>query len=463
MLGASPKSVSRKVKVAPRVSKRVALTTAFSTVVAKKIIPIDDIELTDEFSQTFDLMENSNDCLFITGKAGTGKSTLLRYFRAKTQKNIAVLASTGISAITVNGQTIHSFFQFPPRFIQQSEIRLLGRTRQLIQKVDTIIIDEASMVRADIMDGIDYSLRINRANDKPFGGVQIILMGDLFQLPPVVRADTREIFEKKYAGPYFFSARVFKEIAIRCIELIHIFRQKDPKFISLLNNIREGVHTERDLKFLNSRVVRETNEKSTYITLTPRNDDAARINTEHLDKINEPPQTFTAIVTDEFKESEYPNEFYLVLKSNAQVMMIRNDTEQKRWVNGSLGHVEKLTSSSIRVNINGKVHEVLREKWEKIQYIYNPDTEAVEAKVIGTFEQFPTRLAWAITIHKSQGQTFDNVDIDIGDGAFAHGQVYVALSRCTSLEGIRLKRNISRRDVIFDHRVREFNLQSREI
>ncbi len=460
MLGQRPKLTSGKKSVAPRVSKRPALTRISSAIVAKKIIAIDDIELTEEFKQTFALMEDSNDCLFITGKAGTGKSTLLRYFRAKTQKNIAVLASTGISAITVNGQTIHSFFQFPPRFIQQSEIRFLGRTRQLIQKLDAIVIDEASMVRADIMDGIDYSLRINRANEQPFGGVQIILMGDLFQLPPVVRADTRGIFEKKYASPYFFSARVFEQAAIRRIELIHIFRQKEPKFIALLNNIREGVHTEKDLKFLNSRVVGEMKQKSTCVTLTPRNDNAARINTEHLVKINEPAQTFTAIVTDEFKESEYPNEFQLVLKSHAQVMMIRNDTEQKRWVNGSLGHVEKLTAASIKVNINGNVYEVLREKWQKIQYVYNPDTEAVEAKVIGTFEQFPVRLAWAITIHKSQGQTFDDVDIDISGGAFAHGQVYVALSRCTSLEGIRLKRNILRRDIIFDPRVREFNLQS---
>lgn len=460
MLGQRPKRSSGKKSFALRVSKRAALTTFSSTLVAKKIIPIDDIELTEEFQQTFALMEDSKDSLFITGKAGTGKSTLLRYFRAKTQKNIAVLASTGISAITINGQTIHSFFQFPPRFIQQSEIRFLGRTRQLIQKLDAIVIDEASMVRADIMDGIDYSLRINRVNDQPFGGVQMILMGDLFQLPPVVRADTRGIFEKKYTSPYFFSARVFQEAPIRCIELIHIFRQKDPKFIALLNNIREGEHTQQDLKFLNSRVVRETKEKSTHITLTPRNDQAAKINTEHLVKINEPTQTFTAIVTDEFKESEYPNEFHLTLKNNAQVMMIRNDAEQKRWVNGSLGHVEKLTAASIKVNINGKVHEVLREKWEKIQYIYNPDAEAIEAKVIGTFEQFPIRLAWAITIHKSQGQTFDDVDIDIGSGAFAHGQVYVALSRCTSLEGIRLKRNILPRDIIFDRRVREFNLQS---
>lgn len=459
MFANNSNSESKPIIVGPNVSKMNVKSTIRKTIVARKIIPIDDIELTDEFKQTFALMENSKDCLYITGKAGTGKSTLLRYFREKTNKKIAVLSPTGIAAITVNGQTIHSFFQFPPRFIQPSEVKLLGKTRQLVQKVDTIIIDEASMVRADIMDGIDYSLKINRSNDAPFGGAQIILMGDLFQLPPVVRADMKEFFDKKYSSPYFFSASVFEKVAIRCIELTHIFRQKDPQFIALLNNIREGSHTEGDLKFLNSRVVGETTEKSTYITLTPKNDDAARINAEHLAKINEPPQTFTAIIADDFKESEYPNEFHLVLKKNAQVMMIRNDTEQKRWVNGSLGHVEKLTTTSIRVNINGNVHEVLREKWEKIQYKYNPETESVEPEVIGTFEQFPVRLAWAITIHKSQGQTFDDVDIDIGDGAFAHGQVYVALSRCTSLEGIRLKRNISRRDVIFDHRVREFNLK----
>ncbi len=425
---------------------------------AKENIGIKDIQLTDDFKAALELMKNGEECQFITGRAGTGKSTLLRYFRTTTSKKVVVLAPTGIAAINVGGQTIHSFFQLPPRFIQESEVKLLGKTRALIQEMDTLVIDEASMIRADVMDGIDLSLRINRSNNKPFGGVKIILIGDLFQLPPVVGRDMNEFFEKKYQSPFFFSARVFGKRNIRCYELTHIFRQSDPKFISLLNNVRENKHTEKDMALLNSRLIEEDHfdEEEVFVVLTATNEAASRINAYNLSKIEDRPYRYQAKVAQKFEEREYPNDFSLVLKKGAQIMMIKNDVEKKRWVNGSIGIIEELTDSSIRVNLNGNLYDVPRHKWEKIQYVYSEEANRIEPHVIGTFDQFPLKLAWAITIHKSQGQTFDDVVIDVGSGAFAHGQVYVALSRCTRLEGIRLKRKIHSSDVIFDSRVLEF-------
>ncbi len=428
----------------------------------KANIGIEDIQLTADFHAAVELMRNGDACQFITGRAGTGKSTLLRYFRDTTRQNVVVLAPTGIAAINVGGQTIHSFFQLPPRFIQESEVNLLGKTRALIQKIDTIIIDEASMVRADVMDGIDMSLRINRSSNKPFGGVKIILIGDLFQLPPVVGQDMNEFFEKKYQSPFFFSARVFDKVDIRCFELTHIFRQSEPKFIALLNNIRENKHTETDMALLNSRLIGEddyVDEEEAFVVLTATNDAAARINAYNLSKIEDEPYRYQARVTDKFDEREYPNEYSLTLKKGAQIMMIKNDVEKRRWVNGSIGFVEQLSESLIQVNIGGNVYDVPQHKWEKIQYVYSEAADRIEPNVIGTFDQFPLKLAWAITIHKSQGQTFDDVVIDVGGGAFAHGQIYVALSRCTKLEGIRLKRKIHARDVIFDGRVLEFHLR----
>ncbi len=426
---------------------------------AKKNIEIKDIQLTDDFKAVLELMKNGDECQFVTGRAGTGKSTLLRYFRATTAKNVVVLAPTGIAAINVSGQTIHSFFQLPPRFIQESEVKLLGKTRSLVQKIDTLVIDEASMIRADVMDGIDLSLRINRSNNKPFGGVKIILIGDLFQLPPVVGRDMNEFFEKKYQSPFFFSARVFGKLNIRCFELTHIFRQSEPKFISLLNNIRENKHTDNDMTLLNSRFIDDDtfDEDEVFVVLTATNEAASRINAYNLSKIEDEPYQYQAKVAQKFEEREYPNNYSLILKKGAQIMMIKNDVEKKRWVNGSIGFVEDLTESAIRVNISGNVYDVPRNKWEKIQYVYSEAADRIEPNVIGTFEQFPLKLAWAITIHKSQGQTFDDVVIDVGNGAFAHGQVYVALSRCTKLEGIRLKKKIHASDVIFDSRVLEFH------
>lgn len=425
---------------------------------SKKKIGIDEVEITEDFAEALRLMEETAESLFITGKAGTGKSTLLRYFRAKTQKNIAVVAPTGIAAINVEGQTIHSFFRLPPTFIQEQDVRRLDhKSRAVIDRLDILIVDEVSMVRADVMDGIDWALKSNRGSSEPFGGVQVILFGDLHQLAPVVDRNMGEFFDKKYATPYFFSAQVFKAAGLRHIELGHIFRQRDAEFIRILNNIRDHEHTFDDLETINARVAAcDDPEDSSRITLTATNSAAFQINAANLTRIRKTGRAYRANVTGKFDEKEFPNDFELALKVGSQVMMVKNDTVEKRWVNGSLGKVVELGDDSIKVRIGRITHDVDRVKWEKIRYVYNEDTDHVEPESIGSFEQYPLKLAWAITIHKSQGQTFDRVAIDTGSGAFSHGQIYVALSRCASLEGIVLKRPITPRDIIFDRRVLDF-------
>lgn len=415
-----------------------------------------DFDFNEEFQQAFDLLEHSKNHVIITGKAGTGKSTLLEYFRQKTQKNIVVLAPTGVAAIKVSGQTIHSFFKLPPKFIHKDVVNRL-RNREVMETLETLVIDEASMVRADLLDGIDYALRINRNNlDEPFGGVQVILFADLFQLSPVVDRDISDMMFKLYRTPYFFSAEVFNEINVEYFELNKIYRQKNPEFIKLLNKIRvKDIKTE-DLFKLNQRLNREIGYGAQgIITLTATNRHANSINQHCLDKIASEEFTFRANTWGDFDEKNSPAEAVLKLKRKAQVMMIKNDPE-KRWVNGTLGEIAGVTERSIQVDIRGEIIEVPRVSWEKIEYNYNREAERIEEKIVGTFEQYPIKLAWAITIHKSQGQTFDHVIIDLEQGAFSHGQVYVALSRCTSLEGIILKQPVNYDDIIFDARIYEF-------
>jgi ATP-dependent exoDNAse (exonuclease V) alpha subunit len=416
----------------------------------------DNLELNDEFLGAFNLLENTNESIFITGKAGTGKSTLLKYFKKNTSKNVAILAPTGVAAINVGGQTIHSFFKFPPRLIQKDNIRR-RRNSEIIQKLDTVIIDEVSMVRADLMDGIDYALRINRDEMKlPFGGVQMIFFGDLFQLPPVVEKEARGILDQIYDSPYFFKASVFNKLKLRYVELIKNYRQSDTKFIDLLNKIRNKSQVEEDLALLNERVKKKiTDGLNQCVILTTTNNRANSINEEKLTGLPGREYKYQAIINGNFEESAYPTEYCLRLKKGAQIILIKNDLD-KRWVNGTIAEIASLSQDTIKVSINESIYDVPRSTWEKIEYEYDPVEDKIKEKVIGTFEQYPIKLAWAITIHKSQGQTFDNLVIDLGDGAFTHGQVYVGLSRCTSLEGIVLKRPVIASDIIFDKRIYEF-------
>ncbi|MDD5422200.1 MAG: AAA family ATPase [Candidatus Omnitrophica bacterium] len=412
------------------------------------------IEINDEFKSAFRLMEYTRECIYITGKAGTGKSTLLKYFKANTGKKIIVLAPTGVAAVNVGGQTIHSFFRMPPKIIQKDAIKRL-RDRTLIENLDMVIIDEVSMVRADLMDGIDYALRLNRGKMKiPFGGVQMVFFGDLFQLSPVVEHEARELLEERYATPYFFSAKVFNDCNLRSIELSTIYRQKDSSFMELLNRIRNKEYTEEDLNILNGRVQKDAAapKKDHTVILTTTNNLANMINQDRLSKLPGREVTYEAMKSGKFEESAYPCPTALKLKKGAQVILIRNDPN-KQWVNGTLAKVVALSDDSIVVDINGCVCDVPIVKWQKIEYSYNEEEDKIEDEVVGAFAQYPIKLAWAITIHKSQGQTFDKVIIDLGRGAFTHGQLYVALSRCTSLGGILLKRPVTQSDVIFDERI----------
>lgn len=416
------------------------------------------LEINAEFKSAFDLMERTRECLFITGKAGTGKSTLLKYFKANTGKNIIVLAPTGVAAINVGGQTIHSFFKFPPRIIQKDTIKRL-RNKSLLENIDMIIIDEVSMVRSDLMDGIDYALRLNRGRMKaPFGGIQMVFFGDLFQLSPVVEHEARQLLEERYRSPYFFSAKVFDDCHIRTIELSTIYRQKDSSFMELLNRVRNKEHTKEDLDILNKRVQKgiEVSKKDVTVILTTTNSLAHSINQDRLSKLPGKEITYDSMATGRFEESTYPTDACLKLKKGAQVILIKNDPD-KRWVNGTLAKVTALSKDSIVVDIGGFEYDLPVVKWQKIEYSYNEEEDRIEDEVVGEFAQYPLKLAWAITIHKSQGQTFDKVIIDLGHGAFTHGQLYVALSRCTRLNGISLKRPVLHSDIIFDERIYEFN------
>ena len=402
-------------------------------------------------------MRNTSDHLFITGKAGTGKTTLLKLLQKQKGFHIATVAPTGIAAIQARGQTIHSFFGFPPKLLTAREM-YKSRNHRLYKKLDVIIIDEISMVRADVIDAIDIFLRINRDDPAPFGGVRMILVGDLYQLPPVVSSgEEKQYFSSYYPSPYFFDARVFGQIdGLEMIELGDIFRQTDRSFINLLNSIRNASIDYDDLMWLNERVVDKSKDvEDGRIVLSARNATADRINFQRLESLEETALSYTAYTTGVFGARSSPADQLLVLKEGAQVMFLRNDPD-KKYVNGTLGKVSQLTKDSIKVQLSDSEEEIdlSLHTWEAVKYIL-PEKEEGEIKteVIGTFKQYPIKLAWAVTIHKSQGKTFDKVRIDLGRGAFESGQTYVALSRCRSFEGIQLSKPMKYTDIIVDERI----------
>ena len=408
----------------------------------------DDFVLSEEFESIVEQLENTKDHFYITGKAGSGKSTLLAYFRSVTQKNTAVLAPTGVAAIRVKGQTIHSFFGFPPKVIQTRHIKKV-RQVELIQNLETLIIDEISMVRADVFDAIDYSLRVHRKKlTQPFGGVQVIVFGDLFQLPPVVNMDESSLLERIYPnGQFFFHSNIFQDAQFKTLELQSIYRQTDDHFIYLLNAVRDGSITNSQIDNLNDSLVDNFEMNEGKIILTTTNARASGINQNYLKQLSSEEFSYRAQATGQFYKELFPTDEVLKLKKGAQVIMIKNDPE-KRWVNGSIGTIHDIAEKKIKVKINHKIYEVKKEKWDRIQYSYDDDQQEVLENVTGSFKQYPMRLAWAITIHKSQGQTFEKVIIDMSQGSFAPGQLYVALSRCISLQGIELLRPLKKSDVI---------------
>ncbi len=422
------------------------------------------IDKTPEFLRAFEMFEHSSRNIFLTGRAGTGKSTLLQYFRSSTRKNVAVLAPTGVAAVNIKGQTIHSFFGFKPDITPQAtdEIHLRRGKRELYRNLHAIIIDEVSMVRADLLDCIDAFLRKHGPDKKkPFGGIQVILIGDLYQLPPVVTSADREIFGGLYPSPYFFDAKVFAACEFELLELEKIYRQTEDRFIRLLNAVRDNAVRPEDLALLNLRYKPdfEPPPEDFYVYLTTTNDLADSINRTRLAAIKGKVYEYGGEINGEFETKNLPTHQELQLKFGAQVMLLNNDP-MGRWVNGSIGHIVDIIHAeedAVRVRLaDGQDVDVSPFTWEMYRFVYDKELDRVESESIGAFRQYPLRLAWAVTIHKSQGKTFPKLVIDVGRGTFSHGQSYVALSRCTSLEGIVLKRPFLRQHILLDPRVTEF-------
>ena len=439
----------------------------------------DEIEIdirNPEFQNTLKLIQFTRNSVFLTGKAGTGKSTLLKYICTHTRKKHVVLAPTGIAAINVGGSTLHSFFKLPfhpllpddPRFSLRKLkdfLKYNATQQKIIREVELIIIDEVSMVRADIIDFIDRVLRLYSRNlREPFGGKQMLFVGDIFQLEPVVKANEREMLNRYYPSPYFFSAKVFEEMRLVSIELQKVYRQTDAAFIAVLDHIRTNQAGNADLQLLNTRWNRTDEGKSGHdlnITLATRRDNVDYINQQRLAEIDAESTVFTGEIQGEFPESSLPTLMNLEIKPGAQVIFVKNDMD-KRWVNGTLGIVSAIDEDNGRiyvVNEDGAELEVAREVWSNMRYTYNEQEKKIEEEELGTFRQFPLRLAWAITIHKSQGLTFRKVTVDFTGGVFAGGQAYVALSRCTSLQGITLKKEIARSDIFVKPEILRFSQQ----
>ncbi len=429
--------------------------------------PLDGIQITDDYKAVRALLETGCPVVFLTGNAGTGKSTIIRYLRSVLDRKLVVVSPTGVAALSAGGVTIHSFFHFPPKIHEEKDIKLVY-DRKLYQKLQLLIIDEVSMVRCDLMDSIDKFLRKNRSNDTPFGGVQLLLIGDLFQLPPVVPKHEWDVLTAKgYASPYFFSSFSLQKLSLVPLELTFIYRQEDRLFVDLLNRIRIG----DDLDFVTGEVNRRCCQKGDFrpeITLTCTNVGADRINRDELGRLPSEEYRFKGKIEGKFslEEDKLPSPIDLRLKVGARIMFTKND-EHRRWVNGTLGIVQEIDQRSIRVELvsesRGTVYDVLPVTWETYKYAYDPEQDQIVANQVGQYTQYPLMLAWAVTIHKSQGKTLDNVFIDLGNGAFAFGQVYVALSRCRSIEGIQLARPIGKTDVKCDPVIKRFYLALAEM
>lgn len=416
------------------------------------------VEINAQLQAAFDAVERGKQIIFVTGGAGTGKSTFIRELQARFEtKNIVVLAPTGIAALTVGGQTIHSFCRLPLRPVLPEDVRTADDP-ELIEAIDLMIIDEISMVRADMLDGVDLFLRRNRKSTAPFGGVQMVFVGDLFQLPPVVTPrDAPEILQR-YETPYFFSAHSLRGLSFFPVELEIVYRQRDARFAQLLGGLREGSDTLEAVVALNEHCVDRTLD-GRYLTLMPTRRAAAEENEARLAQLTTQPVVFEGNRSGTFADVDderLPAPVQLVLKPGAQVMFLRNDPE-RRWVNGTLGTVRSIDKRRVVVRLDdGATHEVEAIEWQDVRYTLDEETREIVDEVVGTYEQLPLMPAWAVTIHKAQGLTLDKVLVDLGRGAFAEGQVYVALSRCQTIDGLSLRRPLRPHEIRVSRPAQEF-------
>ena len=406
--------------------------------------------LNDHFKEIIALFENSSKNIFITGKAGTGKSSLIRYLKKNTKKNLVLLAPTAIAALNINAKTIHSFFNFPFHIITKGDIKK-HYNKRLINKIDAILIDEASMLRPDIVDAINLTLQATRDNDLAFGGIQMILVGDLYQLPPVITNNEIEIMSNLYPnGNFFFNSSIFQKTEITKYELTKVYRQSDLKLINLLDKARNADLNEDDLSLFNDRIVDEDwMMPDEILTLSTNNQKVNAINAVSLDNIDSKEYTYHAEIDGKY--SGAPVDAELKIKAGAQVMLVKNG---ENWVNGTLATIDKLSKNEIHIKIKDNIYKLEKEKWEKFDYQIS--NNKIIPSVSATFIQYPLKLAWAATIHKCQGQTFDKVMIDMDYGAFAHGQTYVALSRVVSLDGLYLRKPLRNEDFIFNPAIKKF-------
>jgi hypothetical protein len=423
-----------------------------------------EIDFNPEFQSALALMEETPKNILVTGRAGTGKSTLLNYFRDSTKKKVVVLAPTGVAAVNVTGQTIHSFFHFKPNVTPASIKKKKSTEKEkttIYKKFKTIVIDEVSMVRADLLDCMDKFLRLNGPDQKqPFGGVQMIFIGDFYQLPPVVTSAEREIFRSHYTSPYFFSAKVFDQLELEFVELEKVYRQKDNEFVRLLNTIRNRTATDDDLALFNKRCDPQFNAPagSFYLSLTSTNDLADTINEKRLVELPGKIWKARGEIEGDFGKEYLPTAVDLKLKKGAQIMLLNNDS-YGQWINGTIGKIKRFEKDEEEDVIvaeldNGGTVRISPYTWKIYRFFLK--NEELRSEEVGSFRQYPVRLAFAVTIHKSQGKTFENVIIDVGRGTFAHGQMYVALSRCTTLDGIVLKQPLKKNHILMDWQVVKF-------
>lgn len=413
------------------------------------------LDLSPEQAAVFAAIETTREHIFVTGRAGTGKSTLLNHLSWQTSKQVVICAPTGVAALNVGGQTIHSLFRLPIGVIADREIEQSREVRKLLNTIDTLVIDEVSMVNADLLDAIDRSLRIARQRQhEAFGGVQLVLFGDPYQLAPVPGdTDEQAYFADHYASMWFFDAKVWSEADLRIYELTTVHRQHEAEFRFMLNAVRHGMVTAEIAERLNSTGARTPPERD-VITLATTNATVNRINATELARLPGRALTARAEISGDFGGRTYPADEELELKVGAQVMFLRNDSDQ-RWVNGSVGIVTKI-ATTVFVEIDGEEHEVNPSVWEKYKYSYSAATKQLSRDIVAEFTQFPLRLAWAVTIHKSQGKTYERAIVDLGQRSFAPGQTYVALSRISSLDGLYLTRPLRPADVIVDEAVQRF-------